>query len=808
MYKNHFRALAAVTLTLGLSAGAFAAPPAQLVALPVQIPDVVSRSTDLGHSDPDRVLHLSVSLPYRDPAGIAAFVDSVSDPASPNYRQFLTPEQVGARFGLDDKQVQSVVDHLKSAGLKINLVGKNRLSILAEGTVAQAESAFNTSIHEFQALNADEPGNTRYFSHTTVPTVPAPIAPYVIDVTGLESFTKPKPLILTPTQTRTLYNLAPMYNSGTQGQNRTVAISNFDGFRLTNVPLYYSHFGLPTPPGGVGSNITVIPISGGAGAGSPDGEGDLDIQMVLGMAPLCNFRIYDGGGSDLIGVLTAEVNDNLSDTISESYGWQLPGSTANAAHGLHVSMSAQGITYMAASGDNGTSLEPFSYPDYEPEVLQVGGTVATVNGSGVRTSEVGWSGSGGGWSTTNVSFNVRPSWQHGTGVPASPNKRLVPDVALHSAGSGGAYQFYYNGGLSNGSVGTSFASPVFAGSLAVCEQAIIAQGGLPPDGAGKRRFGRIQNLIYSQNGSSNIWFDVTSGSNGTLPDGSGTGAAGVGWDYVTGWGAINFFNFVAVIASLDVAPPTPSPMTFAIAPTPASTTSIMMQASLATDASSPPVQYFFDYVSGSGGHDSVWQASQDYTDTGLAPNTFFNYRVKARDSATPAPNETGYSSNVLVGTAIETPTGVSFGTITDTSIVVTADGGPFTGLNFGSSGLFFEMVPAAGPDANVWENTDSTITVTGLTPCTQYTFRVKARNLFANETAITSPFIAATTGCTGCALLGDMNGNMEVEGGDIAGFCHAKLGVPQGGEFPDCADYGTGTLDGDTALFVTDLLGP
>ena len=47
-----------------------------------------------------------------------------------------------------------------------------------------------------------------------------------------------------------------------------------------------------------------------------------------------------------------------------------------------------------------------------------------------------------------------------------------------------------------------------------------------------------------------------------------------------------------------------------------------------------------------------------------------------------------------------------------------------------------------------------------------------------------------------------------VGGGDIAGFTHVKLGAPGPGEFPDCADYGTGTLEGDTALCVNDLLAP
>jgi subtilase family serine protease len=539
-----------VILTAAGMEVAFGEPPVQLAPLPTPVLDVVARSKDLGQSNPEGVLHMAVSLPYADPAGMQAFVDSVSDPANPNYRQFLTPEQIGARFGLPDNQVQAVVDYLKAAGFNISLVGKNHLGILADGTVAQAEAAFHTTIHEFQTLKNDELGSPRYFSHTTLLTVPAAIAPSIIDVSGLESFTRPQPLILNPTQTRTLYNLAPMYSGGQQGQGRTVGVSNWTGFRTSNIPLYYSAYGLPLPAGGAGSNVTVIPISGGSGGGTENAEGDLDQQMVLGMAPLCNLRVYDGG--PLNSVLMTEANDNLADVITESYGWNLTASAATSAHNLHVSMSGQGITYMAASGDSGTTLS-YPYPNMEPEVLSVGGTVATVSGSGTRSSEVGWSGSGGGWSTNTATFNVLPSWQHGTGVPTGINHRLIPDVALNAAGSSGAYYFYYGGGLASGYDGTSFASPVFAGSLAAAEQQIITNGGLPPDGAGKRRFGRIQDLFYSQNGRSDVWHDITSGSNGTLPSGSASNA-GVGWDTVTGWGAIDFNAFTQSVVFTCTAP--------------------------------------------------------------------------------------------------------------------------------------------------------------------------------------------------------------------------------------------------------------
>ena len=555
MQKN--RAVIALMLSAGLGQ-MVQAQSAQ--ALRVDVPGAVHRSLKVGHTNPNRTLHVSVSLPYGDPAGMQAFVDSVSNPASPNYRNFITPDQVGQRFGLSQDKVTEVASYLKSQGFKIDLVGKNRLSILATCSVAQAESAFGTVINDYQAQSPSEPGNLSFYSFSTTLKAPSSVAPYILDVSGLESFTKPKKLALTPNQGRVLYNLAPMYNAGVQGQGRKVGISNWDGYRLTNVTAYYSHFSLPTPGGGVLSNVHKVSIGGSNGETAGVGaEGDLDIQMVLGMAPLCDLYIYDNAGaSDLIGVLTREVNDNLAEVISESYGWSLPAATASSAHNLHLSMSAQGITYMAASGDSGTSIEPYSYPDYEPEVLLVGGTIATTDASGNRTSEVNWSGGGGGWSTNTASFNVKPSWQVGTGVPASPNKRLGPDVGFHSAGPG-AYQFYLNGSLSSGYIGTSFAAPVFAGSLAVVEQQIVANGGLPSG-----RFGRMQDLIYSQNNRSDVYFDITTGSNGTLPDGT-TSNAHVGWDTAVGWGPMNLNAFVATQSG----PPTPD---FSMSTTPSSRT--------------------------------------------------------------------------------------------------------------------------------------------------------------------------------------------------------------------------------------------
>ena len=194
----------------------------------------------------------------------------------------------------------------------------------------------------------------------------------------------------------------------------------------------------------------------------------------------------------------------------------------------------------------------------------------------------------------------------------------------------------------------------------------------------------------------------------------------------------------------DPTPPSPNPMTFAAAPAPDGTTSISMTASTAVDTMSPPVSYHFNLVyGGSGGNDSSWQWGTVYTDDGLTPNTAYTYRVKARDSASPTPNETGWSGNVPTATMIEWPGYISFGTVTVNSITMTTNG-TFTNLTAGSSGVYFDSTTTGGNGGiDSWVQTTSD-TATGLTPNTGYAFRVKARNLNALETSYTPTYPVAT----------------------------------------------------------------
>jgi hypothetical protein len=86
-----------------------------------------------------------------------------------------------------------------------------------------------------------------------------------------------------------------------------------------------------------------------------------------------------------------------------------------------------------------------------------------------------------------------------------------------------------------------------------------------------------------------------------------------------------------VIGTDDVLAPTPDPMTFSTPPAATGEKSISMIAAEAVDDSW--VQYYFRNTDGDG-HDSGWQGSRVYEDTGLEPNTVYAYTVKTRDYST------------------------------------------------------------------------------------------------------------------------------------------------------------------------------
>ena len=138
------------------------------------------------------------------------------------------------------------------------------------------------------------------------------------------------------------------------------------------------------------------------------------------------------------------------------------------------------VTVVASSGDLGAISDDgpprqVSLPASDPLVLAVGGTILdATRPTGTYLGEMAWNGgtdaSGGGYS----SLFARPSYQDG--VARTGTIRGVPDVAA-DADSSTAMALEYSDGELRPATGTSASTPLWAGVIALADQA-----GRPPPG--------------------------------------------------------------------------------------------------------------------------------------------------------------------------------------------------------------------------------------------------------------------------------------------------------------------------------------
>ncbi len=158
--------------------------------------------------------------------------------------------------------------------------------------------------------------------------------------------------------------------------------------------------------------------------------------------------------------------------------------------------------------------------------------------------------------------------------------------------------------------------------------------------------------------------------------------------------------------------------------------SIEMSASGSVNLGSGSSGIFFDCTDASCDTGiNAWLQTTTDTATGLSANTGYGFRIKARNGDSV---ETSYSSTEQKYTLANTPT-ISATSIAPTEVELTA--GNVANLGSGTSGVYFDCIDAScDTDINTWIQTAAD-SATGLSPNTQYTFQVKARNGESTETS-------------------------------------------------------------------------
>jgi hypothetical protein len=221
-------------------------------------------------------------------------------------------------------------------------------------------------------------------------------------------------------------------------------------------------------------------------------------------------------------------------------------------------------------------------------------------------------------------------------------------------------------------------------------------------------------------------------------------------------GIVNFEDdalFKLNYGEVETTPPQPNPMTWAVAPVSAGETSIAMRATTAFDNfSGYSVEYYFENVTDHN-HYRDWDPCSTYIDTGLAPDTEYGYRVKARDTSANL-NETGWS---VIGYAITGEGGGVPGDTTPPTPNPTTWASPaysatsnsitlFANVAADVSGVMYYFEDYDYPAYNSGWINNPTWTDTGLAPLTTYRYRVRARDKSINQNMTAwSSVLSATT---------------------------------------------------------------
>ncbi|MBV9281676.1 MAG: S53 family peptidase, partial [Chloroflexi bacterium] len=264
-----------------------------------------------------------------------------------------------------------------------------------------------------------------------------------------------------------------------------------DGFKQADLNAFAQHFSLPsmTPTLAAGSSDLKV-----------EGEAELDLEVAHEIAPGARLVVYNCSltcsTSDMLNLETRAVQATAHGIISISLGGceSAEGSSAvQAENNVFAQADALGESVLVASGDSGayTCLEQdwggapspqaigVSAPASEPSVTAVGGTSLDLHANSTWYREEAWqnaaatAGSGGGISQ----YFARPSWQRGPGVVNfydTTNHREVPDISADADPLTGA-QVVISGQLTQVG-GTSQATPIWAGMMALIDQYLRQQG--------------------------------------------------------------------------------------------------------------------------------------------------------------------------------------------------------------------------------------------------------------------------------------------------------------------------------------------
>ena len=559
-------------ISLALAMGSYAALSAPNIGNLAAAPAVVQAAS------PTASVTFSVYLPLRNQAELDSLIGELHDKNSSKYQQWLQPSDFMQRFGPSASDLAALRASLTARGFTI-------IQSSAHGLRVQGSANLVSSIFNVNMQTRSENGHVR-FATSGAPKLPSELAALNARVIGLDNlpehhvhsratqaaagsiidnrFTNTGSYFFDDLKQAYDY---PAYSSKTDGSGVHVAVLISDLIFPQDVAAAFNQENFTTITGKPAPTVTTVTVDGGGVLnGNGSFEGSLDVQQVLGGAPGANVTLVsipDLSNQSTLDGYTYIVDNNSFDIVNSSFGGcELEFFPAfnqgqdfrfllQQQHEIFQQGNAQGITFVASSGDQGGV--PCPSPDYgfpgatnnvfgpgisspsgDPDVTAVGGgnliTTAdgTLNSAYVRESAfgdplfpydifgVGQLVSGGFWGAGGglSSFFKKPLYQF-LADTGTFTWRTNPDVGMQVGGEGfsglaGEVPGFCNGtaiscspddssvltafdtGTPGGgfffTIGTSVSSPEFVGALAIFEQQL-----------GKHhRQGNVNYFLYAQ----------------------------------------------------------------------------------------------------------------------------------------------------------------------------------------------------------------------------------------------------------------------------------------------------------------------
>ena len=436
--------LLALAATAVLFAGGTSAQASGWKRLADTAPSWANPHNHVGRAGQSNQLVFSVWLNWSNQTDLDALLAAQQDPTSPEYGQWLTPQEFRSRFAPAQSDVSAVQSWLHTQGFSIVDVPQNHLFVTASGSVAQVEQTFGVDelVYSVDGHNIIGPDAN--------PALPDGIAGRVSAITGLDgamalatpqhsgepppppighsvgpcsrywgqqsSFDFPNPFALgqplpwvtcgyTPQQIDSAYGIDVLHRFGLTGRGQTIAITGafFSPTIHQDVDTFSRHYGLPRNHGWLREVVAPGTTRYPKDVSETQSwyiEQSLDIEWAHAIAPDARV-VYVGAANDSRGLdqaLNYAVDNHVANVISNSWGmpesFAAPGEV-NALTQVFEQADAEGIGVYFASGDYGDNLDATGeisggFPDSSPLVTSVGGTALAVDRFGRRQFETGW----------------------------------------------------------------------------------------------------------------------------------------------------------------------------------------------------------------------------------------------------------------------------------------------------------------------------------------------------------------------------------------------------------------------------------